>query len=318
MKFLNQLTTKPEKFQRTFGLSLEQFNLLVERIDPLWRAAEVARKTRSDRKRKPGGGHPFKLTTTNQILSATLMYYKLYLTQEFLGLIVGLDQSNISRLLAKMLPLIEQAADPELSTYLARAKEEYALHQYNKIKDWQSFFRKHPDLKDVSSDATEQKRYRPQNYDQQKDYYSGKKKHHSLKTQISTSETGRILDVSKTYPGRIHDKNILDQEKTVQKFPEKMPHRFDLGYQGAVTDYPNYYLILPFKKPRKKELPALYKELNQAHSRRRVIVENAISRAKKFRILGGLYRGPLGSYNQIFRNVASILNFRHAHLESTK
>lgn len=48
-----------------------------------------------------------------------------------------------------------------------------------------------------------------------KKHYSGKKKHHTLKTQVSVSSTGRVLDVSKTYPGSVHDKSIADQEQVI-------------------------------------------------------------------------------------------------------
>ena len=54
------------------------------------------------------------------------------------------------------------------------------------------------------------------------------------------------------------------------------------------------------------------KELNKAHSKRRVIVENVLSRIKKFRILSGLYRGDINDYNQVFRNVAALNNLKLA------
>ncbi|MCC7414951.1 MAG: transposase family protein, partial [Epsilonproteobacteria bacterium] len=43
------------------------------------------------------------------------VYYKTYMTQEFLGWLLNLDQSNVSRLINKILPLIELAADPEFA-----------------------------------------------------------------------------------------------------------------------------------------------------------------------------------------------------------
>ena len=59
---------------------------------------------------------------------------------------------------------------------------------------------------------------------------------------------GKILDISGTYPGNVHDKKVIDQEKTVQKFPEKTCQRFDSGYQGVPRENPNYYAITPIKK----------------------------------------------------------------------
>ena len=311
MKFLDKLTKKINIFQRTIGLTIQQFDLLVEKIAPHWDIEEKKRKLQGKRKRKIGAGRPYKLQDLRQKFLAVLLYYKLYLTQEFLGVVIDVDQANISRLLKKMLPLIEQVADPELATYFNKIKNEQEAAE--KTNDWATFFAKHPELKDISTDATEQQCYRSENNDLQKEHYSGKKKRHMLKTQISVTSSGRILDVSKSYPGSVHDKTVIDQEKTVKKFPKKTCLRFDSGYQGVKEDNPGHYLVLPTKKPKGKELSGLAKEHNQINSKRRVIVEHVYSRLKKFRILGNLYRGPIHSYNPIFRCIASILNFKLAN-----
>lgn len=311
MKFLEKIIRKTNTFQRTVGLTLEQFNILVEKLTPLWKKAEDERKLASVRKRKIGAGHPYKLQLLQQKVLLVLLYYKLYLTQEFLGIIIGIDQANVSRLLKKMLPLIEQASDFELTTYLNKIKKEHEVA--GKINDWVELIKKNPHLSDVSTDVTEQQCFRSENNEKQKAHYSGKKKKHVLKTQISVATTGQILDVSQTYPGSVHDKTIIEQEKTVKKFPKKTCLRFDLAYQGIKQENPDHYIVLPTKKPRGKELSDLAKEHNRVNSRRRVIVENVFSRLKKFRICGNLYRGCLKSYNQIFRNIASLLNFKLAN-----
>jgi len=175
---------------------------------------------------------------------------------------------------------------------------------------WHAFIQKYPDLKDTATDATEQQCYRSKNNDTQKKYYSGKKKLHTLKTQISVSMTGKIVDISDTYPGSIHDKSIIDQEKTLQKFPKRTCQRFDSGYQGILKENPDYYAIIPIKKPYKKELSPLFKEVNTSHSKRRIIVENVLSRLKKFKICKYTFRGRINTYRQTFRNISAILNFR--------
>lgn len=311
MKFLDNITKNARKFQRTVGLCITQIDLLVKKLEPHWKKAEEQRKSTFDRKRKIGAGRPYKFESLRYKLLIVLLYYRLYLTQELLGSIVGLDQANISKLLKKMLPLIEKAADPELAAYFKKIQEEHDIAE--KTNDWKTFFEKNPDLKDVSIDATEQQCYRSEDNEQQKQYYSGKKKRHTMKTQLSVASSGRFLDISKTYPGSVHDKKIIDEEKTVAKFPEKTCLRFDSGYQGVKAENPDHYIVLPVKKPKGKELSELAKEHNRANSRRRVIAEHGICRLKKFRICGSLYRGAIESYNQIFRNIASILNFKLAN-----
>ena len=311
MKFLEKLIRKTNVFQRTIGLTIQQFDLLVEKVAPHWNIEEEKRKLQRNRKRKIGAGHPYRLQDLRQKILAILLYYKLYLTQEFLGVVIDLDQANISRLLKKILPLIEQAADPGMAAYFNKIKDEQKAAE--KTNDWANFFAKYPELKDVSTDATEQQCYRSQDNDVQKEHYSGKKKRHTIKTQISVTPSGRILDVSESYPGSVHDKTVIDQEETIKKFPTKTCLRFDSGYQGVKEDNPDHYIVLPTKKPKGKELSGLAKEHNRVNSKRRVIAEHAYSRLKKFRILGNLYRGPIQSYNQIFRSIASILNFKLAN-----
>ena len=315
MKFLENLIKKPNTFQRTIGLSLKEFEMLAKRLEKHWNFSEQQRKSYKDRKREIGAGHPYKFHSMAHKLVVVLLYYKLYLTQEFLGILVDLDQANISRLLRKMLPLIEKAADPELATYLEEAKK--ASASITKINDLNEFFKKYPDLKDVSTDATEQPFHRSKNNEEQKKYYSGKKKRHTIKVQLSVSKTGRFLDLSKSYGGSVHDKKIIDGESTISKFPKHTCHRFDLGYQGVRTMNAHSYLVLPIKKPKGKELSSFAKELNRANSSRRIVAEHSISRMKKFRICGNVYRGPIESHNQIFRNVASIWNFRSSTTSKT-
>ena len=318
MKLLEQLIKKPLIFQRTLGLSIAQFEILAASLEFLWAATEIQRKSKRSRIRNIGAGHPYHLSSIKEKLTAILLYYKAYLTQEFIGILVGIDQSNVSKLLAKMLPLIEKAADPELKDYLRQAKEDYAKQaQHNRINNWADFLKKHPDLKEVSTDATEQRCHRSSNNAEQKKHYSGKKKCHMLKTQLSVSLTGRILDVSRTYPGSVHDKSIIDAEKTIQKFPEHTCQRLDLGYQGVIAENPTYYIVLPYKKPKNGELSSFHKELNTVHSKGRVIVENGICRLKKFKICQYRYRGLISNYNQIFRNIAALVNLKLHHTQAT-
>ena len=313
MKFLEHLTKKPTTFQRTTGLKIDQFKKFVQQLKSVWDEAETLRKTRDGRQRSIGGGRSYRLLSLEHKLFVVLLYYKAYITQEFIGIIVGLDQANISRLIQKMMPLIEKVADKELATYLTKAKEEYEkIPASQRVNNWQDFLKKHPDLKDVCTDATEQRTYRSSDNETQKKYYSGKKKQHTLKTQISISSSGRILDVSGSHPGSIHDAKLADEECTAQKFPEKTCQRYDAGYQGIQSKNPDHYIITPIKKPRGRELSPLAKELNTIHSKRRVRAEHAVSRVKKYKICAQTYRGDIKQYNTVFRGVAAFVNFKWA------
>lgn len=311
MKLLKQLISKPQLMQRILGLQPSQFQALKAAIEPLWIAYELKKKISKIRKRQIGAGRRYHLLTLAEKLLAVLLYYKTYMTQELIGQLTNLDQGNVSRLIAKMSELIEKAADPELSSYLQRAKDEYKrIPKQERIRTWSGFIRSYPDLEEVATDATEQPCYRSKNYEQQEKFYSGKKKRHTIKTQITVSSQGRILDVSNMYAGSIHDKKVIDQENTIEKLPEQTCQRFDAGYVGVTKEHPQSYLLVPYKKPPKKELTPLEKELNTVHSRHRIIAENVFSRMKKFKICQQTYRGPLEKHNKMFRNVAALINFK--------
>ena len=311
MKNIMKLTKKPKLFQRMVGLSVEDFNLLAHRLEVAWQGAEANRKNGSSRIRALGAGRPYKLNSISLKLLAILLYYKTYLTQECLGFFMDLDQSNISRLISKMRGLIEQAADPQLTNFLQEAKQAYeAIPSSHRVSCWSEFVSRYPDLMSISIDATEQQCQRSQDHEVQKKHYSGKKRLHTIKTQIAASPSGRIIDVSNSYPGSVHDKTVIDTEQTVHKFPENTCLRFDSGYQGVPNQNPEHYAITPIKKPRKKPLSHLAKELNHANGKRRIIVEHAISRIKTFRICKFVYRNPISSYNQVFRDILALLDFR--------
>ena len=305
-KSINKVFNKPKMFQRFTGITIPKFKELSKKILPLWQESEKKRLSKKNRKRKIGGGRKYFFETMAEKVFIVLFYYRHYLTQEAVGFFFGIDQSNVSRLISKIAPLIEVAADPELKNFLEKIKLEYQQNDRLGIED---FAQKFPDLVHAITDATENLCYRPKNKWLQRKYYSGKRKAHTLKTQITVSRSSKILNVSKTYPGSTHDKKILDTEKTIGKMPKETAHFLDLGYVGLKKSYPDHYLIIPPKKPKNGELSDLEKELKKIQSKRRVVVEHVLGKLKRYKICSEKYRGPRNRFNQIFRSIASIYNF---------
>ena len=66
------------------------------------------RLQRPARKRAPGGGRHDQLCWTNQIL-LTVIWLRTYPTNEVLAYLVGVSDSTVSRIIARMLPLLEAA-----------------------------------------------------------------------------------------------------------------------------------------------------------------------------------------------------------------
>ena len=73
-------------------------------------------------------------------------------------------------------------------------------------------------------DATAQPIQRPQNKKARKRYYSGKKKRHTQEIAVTTA--GKIINVSRTTPGRVHDIKIRQRGSPLPPEAEKY---VDLG-----------------------------------------------------------------------------------------
>lgn len=309
---LPKLFQNSTKLQRCTGLNPEQFQELTERIKPLWQAAERQRLFRPDRVRHIGAGHPYHLKSIEEKLFCALLWYKLYPSFWFLGLIVGLDAANAHKLVQKIRPILEEAADPQLSLHLKKARQDlkFFFRGRRKISSWKDLKESFPEIAEILIDATEQERERPAKRIQKK-YRSGKKKRHTLKTQVAVNRSGQILDVSRTYPGSIHDLKVLRGERTIGRIPPSSRLYLDRGYQGIEKDYPHLDFRIPPKRNRwRRNLTRSQKILKTKISRKRVLVEHVLSRLKKYRVLAEKVRHEIGNYNQDFRNTAALTNFR--------
>jgi len=313
MNFLRNLNKKPKKYQRMLGIHQKQFNILCANVGYVLkkRLCITEANTKKERKRAPGGGRKPKLTKIEDKLLVTLLYYKLYFSQEFIATIFDVDQSTISRTIRMISNVIEESADPYLEKYLEEAKNNCPKGKTH-VSNIAEFCREYPDLEEIMTDGTEISCYRPQDNDKQKEHYSGKRKRHTLKIQLTVSSSKRVLDVSKTYPGSVHDKKIFDTEKTVDKTTRYSRHLVDKGYYGVDKENLDKNILVPFKKPKGGELSQFQKQVNRYNSGKRIVVENVIGKLKNNRIISSVFRGPIDSFNQIFRNIAAIWNFKLA------
>jgi hypothetical protein len=155
-------------------------------------------------------------------------------------------------------------------------------------------------------DGTEREIPRPLDDDLQKDNYSGKKKKHTVKNAVITAACCFILFVSRSFPGRIHDKTIADTEYTI---PAGYTLLQDTGYQGYRPE--GVEIIQPQKKPRGKELTEEQKSVNRQISSFRVRVEHAIGGVKRYRIVKDECRLRKNNFvDHVFLGCAALHNFR--------
>ena len=106
-----------------------------------------------------------------------------------------------------------------------------------------------------------------------------------------------ILFLGYTVAGSQHDYSLFKQEFDPElNWFELFKLWLDLGYLGIKTDYQPLEINIPHKKPRKSKAnpnPSLTPEQkaeNQQVRRRRIVVEHAICRMKRFRIVTAVFR----------------------------
>lgn len=304
------LSKKPSRFLRYTGLSIAEFDKLTKKIEPLWEKRERIRLSRPNRKRAIGAGGKYHLSLIEDKLLLLMIFYKLYLTDELLGELFNLNASNVCRLIQKMEPILSKKIN------LPEIKKEGT----KKISTLDELLILYPDILEFIADATEQGIPRPKkDKKKRKIYYSGKKKKHTIKTQLFIERNnGKILDVSQSVPGSIHDYNLFKRSRIGERLPRDIPFYLDKGYQGAKKDYPHLNLFIPQKSNRWHKISQKDKLFNKFLASIRVKVEHTICRCKKFKILSEIYRHHFKNYNLRFKIVAGLVNLRIQELQNNQ
>ena len=259
-------------FHRLCGISVVQFDSILKKIEPKWQSTVISCYKR------PGRNYTLDLSDMFLML---LLYYRSYMTQVFVGYLFGIDDSRVCRIIRRLEPI------------LARVM---AIQKCKKLSK--------EEVESLIIDATEQPMERPKR--RQKPYYSGKKKRHTLKTEIRITRKGRIVDVSKTHPGSVHDFTVFKGEKR----PPKESRLFvDSGYQGIAEIHKN--ADFPYKSSKNNPLDEEKKEYNTALSRVRVVVEHIFGDIKTFKIMSDRYRNKCKRYGVKFNIIAGIVNLKN-------
>lgn len=289
-------------FPSAIGITYKQFELLLPKFSTALRLAEQKKADEKKRLRIPGGGRKARLRTDRQKLFFIFFYYKIYPTFRFAQIIFEMHASNIYRWQEFLSPVLFEALGYQLKLPIVRVKH---LHHWLEIS---------PQLKEFIVDATERPVNRPKNSRKQKDYYSGKKKRHTVKNQlIINPKNKKILAVSGTVAGKIHDKKLLEEDKIILRAPPHSLALGDLGYQGADGLHPWIRFVTPLKKPPKKELSQTDKKTNKAISSIRVRVEHPFSYLKHFAVLAHQFRNNLKKAHLPFITLACLYNFTRNH-----
>jgi hypothetical protein len=91
-----KLRRKPQLFRMFTGLSADEFDRLAAEVEPVGIARKAKRSAGRRRQRKPGAGREVKLAFADRLL-LVLLYYRAYVSQEFVGFLFGVDKGTASR-----------------------------------------------------------------------------------------------------------------------------------------------------------------------------------------------------------------------------
>ena len=190
-------------FRRLAGVSVATFDRMVGQLRGSWDEQE---------RRKLKSGRPWETGGLEDHLLIMLVYYRCYVTQEFIGQLYRVDRSAVCRAIKRIeahaVPLFAVRREPRISRKEAEA---------------------------LIVDCTEQPIERPGNDAVQKAHYSGKKKRHTLKTEFVVTASGRIVSVSPSHPGSRHDLAIRRQGPPL---PKQARVYADSAYQGQGPPHP--------------------------------------------------------------------------------
>lgn len=146
MTLYRKLSRSPKQFLTVTGMNLHQFQELLPQFTHAFDRQEQKRKavvvkTKVARQRSAGGGSQFAHELADQMLML-LIYYRLYLTQEFLTLLFKHQhKSSVSRnisamrpLFAEVLPTHQQSRSKALS--LANKEQERRTKRIGSIEEF--------------------------------------------------------------------------------------------------------------------------------------------------------------------------------------
>jgi hypothetical protein len=258
------------------GLNHKAFEELKSTFAEVLATTEVPRRSPLPRQRAAGAGRKPILATVEAQLFFILFYFKVYPTFDLAGFLFDLDRSQANRWMHRLQPLLEEALGKKM-----------ALPQ-RKVTSLEGFVEAFPDVKCVILDGTERPIQRSKDRDPQKEDYSGKKKRHTRTHLAGVAPDRQILVFSTAYPGKAHDKGILNTEGWAEWIPDAVKIQGDLGFQGLQNEYVN--VEIPHKKPKGGQLTDEQKAENQALARERVVGEHAFAGLKRYGIASQVYR----------------------------
>ncbi len=215
----DNLRRYPTVFLKITGLRLNEFASLLDDMLPRFAQAEQTRLARPNRRRATGGGRQADLAPRDQILLA-IIWLRQYPTNQVLGFLFGVSDSTASRILGRLVRLLEASGKDTL-----RMPDPGRKHR----KELPELLKETAQLA-VIIDSFEQRVQRCKERKEADAHFSGKNKQHTLKPQVAVDqENGTVCDVSESVVGPSADLRLLKQSGLLNRLPEGVATIGDLA-----------------------------------------------------------------------------------------
>lgn len=285
---------KPKRFLALTGFTVEEFDALLPDFDKqFYQQMEkytLAGKVRQQRAYVDYCNSPLKGSGAK--LFFILSYCKSYPLQEVQAALFGLTQPKTNQWIHCLEPVLRATLVAQ-NDLPARTLQDLTLQ----VKGQTLFFH----------DGTERPILRPSDPDEQRLYYSGKAHAHTVKNNLLIDLSCRVLFLTATVEGKMHDKKLADQ--AAYTLPKGSRLSQDNGFQGFTRA--GVAILQPKKKPRGKALSDLDKSVNQWHASLRIRIEHAIGGVQRMRIVKDKLRNwKKGLRDSIMEICCGLHNFR--------
>ena len=270
------------------GVSRREFDALLVVF------AQIVRESAENKKRERafGGGSNGNIKSPRKKLFFILWYIKVYPTFDVAAYVFASSKSRTQRWAHDIIPLLEKT----LGRHVVLPKR--------RISSPEEFHAAFPGMKEVMLDGVERPTIRSKKKKTQGKHYSGKKKRHMRKNLVVTDSRKRILVLTPSKHGRVHDKKLLD--KAVLHIPDDVAVLADTGFQGLSKKHQN--ALIPAKKPKGGLLTDAQKAMNRLISSCRIPVEHAIGGMKRFRAVSDIFRNKNGFDDRLINVAAGLWN----------
>jgi hypothetical protein len=288
---IDRVLKNPRLVRAILGVSAKEFESLLVTFTQVWREAAQNKK----RKRAVGGGRIGKIKNPRNKLFFILWYLKVYPTFDVAAYVFSSSKTKTNVWVKNILPLLEKT----LGRRVVLPKRRIATPE--------EFFASFPGVQEVMIDGVERPAIRSKKAKTQSKHYSGKKKRHMRKNLIVTDAKKRILVLTPSKHGRVHDKRLSDKNLLARGIPDPVSVLADTGFQGLQHLHAN--TLMPNKKPRGGFLSEAQKAMNRLISSCRMPVEHAIGGIKRFRAVSDTYRNKNGLDDRLVHVAAGLWNF---------